>query len=150
MQIQKSIREFIEEESVPTLSGDAMVTEALDLMKSASSACVLIVEESVLVGIFTERDFLSRVAATRRQAGETKLSDVMTRDPDALRLDDCITYVVNLMATGGYRHVPIVTAERRPVSNMSAHDVTSHLASIFAEVSDSDGGTDEWTDIGGG
>ncbi len=150
MQIEKTIGEFIGDVQVPMVGPATSVTEALALMKSHSSASVLVTEDERLVGIFTEHDFLMRVAAPKLDAGGTTLQEVMTKDPDALRVEDLITYAVNLMAVGGYRNVPIVDAERRPIANLSVYDVTAHLASIFSELHDPGDEPSEWTDIGGG
>ncbi len=149
MQIQKTIDEFIGEKVVPILTTKATVTEAIVSMTNSGSACVLVTDDEKLVGIFTERDFLTRVAAPKRSPGSTALVDVMTKGPDALKRTDYITYAVNLMAVGGYRNVPIVDDAHRPVGNLSVYDVTSHLARIFSDVG-GDSGPDEWTDIGGG
>lgn len=149
MQIQKTIREFVGENTTPEIDRSATVAEALALMESKHSACVLVVEDKVLVGIFTERDFLSRVVGARLTVGDTRVGEVMTENPDALKIDDCITYAVNLMAVGGYRNVPIVDDSHHPVSNVSVYDVTSHLAWIFAEAEEIDDDV-EWTDLGGG
>ena len=149
MQIQKTIDEFIGKKVIPILSKTTMVSEAIATMSDSGSACVLITEAKKLVGIFTERDFLTRVAAQKRSPASTTLADVMTKNPDALKGTDYITYAVNLMAVGGYRNVPIVDDEHRPVGNLSVYDVTTHLAAIFSEV-DGNHGPDEWTDIGGG
>jgi CBS domain-containing protein len=150
MQIEKTIGEFISEVQVPIVGPATSVTEALALMKSHGSACVLVTQDDLLVGIFTEHDFLMRVAAPRLHAGDTTLQEVMTKDPDALRVEDRISYAVNLMAVGGYRNVPIVDAAGRPISNLSVYDVTAHLTSIFSEVHDAADEPSEWTDIGGG
>ncbi len=149
MQIQKTIDEFIGKKVVPILHETATVSEAIGSMSDSGSACVLVTESEKLVGIFTERDFLTRVAAQKRTPASTRLAEVMTKNPDALKSTDYITYAVNLMAVGGYRNVPIVDDEQRPVGNLSVYDVTTHLAAIFSEV-DGDHAPDEWTDIGGG
>jgi CBS domain-containing protein len=150
MQIEKTIGEFISDVKVPIVGPATSVTEALALMKSHRSACVLVTQEERLVGIFTEHDFLMRVAAQKLHASDTSLQEVMTKDPDALRVEDRISYAVNLMAVGGYRNVPIVDSEGRPINNLSVYDVTSHLASIFSELHDPGDEPSEWTDIGGG
>ncbi|MCP4448672.1 MAG: CBS domain-containing protein [Myxococcales bacterium] len=149
MQIQKTIAEFVSETGVPILKCSATVGEALALMKSQSSACVLVTESEALAGIFTDHDFMTRVAAQRLPVASTPLRDVMTKNPDTLRGDNLIAFAVNLMAVEGYRNVPIVGDTGDVVSNLTVYDVVSHLATIFSEVEDTDAVADEWTDIGG-
>ena len=150
MQIQKTIGEFVGESKAPLLGRDATVGEAIKVMTERNSTCVLVVEDDKLIGIFTERDFLMRVVASKLDVNGTPLRDVMTASPDALRLTDCITYAVNLMGLGGYRNVPIVDDDNRPISNLSVYYVTSHLAEVFSEFDEGSSEQDEWTDIGGG
>ena len=149
MQIQKTIREFVGDKQAPLISGDAPVSEAIELMKDKDSACVLIVEGSVLKGIFTERDFLARVVGEGKEPDQTTVASVMSEDPRTLGLDACVTYAVNLMALGGYRNVPIVSDKGEAVAHLSIHDITSHLAQLVSELGES-GERDEWTDLGGG
>ncbi len=148
MGIERTIGEFVGDNEVPVFDLSCTVAQAMASMSSSRSACALVTRDKELAGIFTERDFLNRVAAARRAPDSTTLGEVMTASPNALKIDDCITYAVNLMAVGGYRNVPIVNEEGRPISNLSVYDVTSHLSALFAEMGDAE--ADEWTDIGGG
>jgi CBS domain-containing protein len=104
-----------------------------------------------LVGIFTGRDFLNRVAAEKRKPAETLLGEVMTKAPETLGPDDCVSYAIDRMANGGFRNVPIV-ADGRPVAVISVRDVMTHLAEVFAEIEEGDADDEmkDWVDIGGG
>jgi len=92
----------------PVLGPDATVAEALDLMATQRHGCVLVVEDGVLCGIFTERDVLSRVVLAGRDATETPLSAVMTPTPVRLEADDPPAFAIHSMVSRGLRHLPVV------------------------------------------
>jgi CBS domain-containing protein len=112
----------------------ATVQEAIERMLERRQAGVLIVDvDGRLTGIFTERDVLTRVAGQGRDAKQTALGTVMTRDPDALRPADRVAYAVHSMSVAGYRTVPLVDAERRPLGVVTVADVIRWLAGLFPE-----------------
>lgn len=150
--IQKTIAEFVSGGPLPSAGPDDKVSLAIVTMKSTRSDCVLVIESDKLIGIFTERDFLLRVAAEQREPAATRLRDVMTAEPETLAMSDCISYAINRMATRGYRNVPIVDPDGRAVAVVDVRDIIDHLADLFAEIGESGGGEldREWVDIGGG
>ncbi|MBI4241447.1 MAG: CBS domain-containing protein [Candidatus Rokubacteria bacterium] len=116
------------------LTADATVHEAIQKMVTTRRAAVVIVDaEGRLTGIFTERDVLTRVVGQGRDVHRSTLSEVMTRDPEALSPGDRICYAVNRMNNAGYRTVPLVDAERRPIGIVTVSDVVKWLAEIFPE-----------------
>lgn len=151
--IQRTISEFMQPVvSIPSLSTDAPVSEAVTLMRTQSSDGVLVLEHGKLVGIFTERDFLNRVGAMRLDPGAIPMRDVMTPEPETLRPRDCISYAINRMAVRGFRNIPIVDEDDRVLSVLSVRTVMDHMTEVFADIEDAgpDSEWQEWTDIGGG
>lgn len=116
------------------LKAEATVREAVAEMVANRRGAVLIVDaDGRLSGIFTERDVLTRVVGQGRDARRTVLDEVMTRDPEALTPNDRICYAVNRMNNAGYRTVPLVDADRRPIGIVTVNDVVRWLAEIFPE-----------------
>jgi len=112
----------------------ATVSEAIEQMLARRQAGVLVVDsEGRLTGIFTERDVLTRVAGRGRDASQTRLGEVMTRDPEALGAGDRVAYAVHCMSVAGYRTVPLVDGERKPVGVVTVSDVIRWLAGLFPE-----------------
>lgn len=113
---------------------EATVGEAIEKMVANRRAAVVIVDaEGRLIGIFTERDVLTRVVTEGRDAQRTRLGKVMTPDPEVLSPDDRICYAINRMTNAGYRIVPLVDADRRPVGIVTVNDVAKWLAELFPE-----------------
>src|SRR5437764_13607878 len=72
----------------------ATVAAAIAAMKQHGTGCVLIESERRLVGIFTERDVLFRVAGAGLDAAQTTVGSVMTPDPETLTMDDELAWVL--------------------------------------------------------
>lgn len=112
----------------------ATVREAVQTMLARRQAGVLVVDgDGRLVGIFTERDVLTRVVGKDLDGQRTPLATVMTRAPEALTVDDRIAYALNCMSVAGYRTIPIVDDARRPVGIVTATDVIRWLTNLFPE-----------------
>ncbi|HEX6079536.1 MAG TPA: CBS domain-containing protein [Methylomirabilota bacterium] len=116
------------------LAPDATVAEAVARMVEHRRAAVVIVDDTGrLIGLFTERDLLTRVISAGRDLGRTRLGDVMTPDPEALAPDDRVCYAINRMHAAGYRIVPLVDGRHRPIGIVTVNDVAGWLAGIFPE-----------------
>ena len=111
------------------LGAETPVADAIARMHADAIDCVLVTDEGRVVGIFTDRDAVLKVAGTR--ADNRSLRDVMTRDPVVLRHNDPIAVAINKMAVGGFRHIPIVDGGGLPTGVVSAKDVFAHIASII-------------------
>jgi len=104
----------------------AGVEDAIARMQADAIDCLLVTDRGTLVGIFTDRDAILKVAG-RSEAGGWTMADVMTHDPVILRSGDPVAVAIHKMAVGGFRHVPIVRGGR-PVGVVSARDIFRHLA----------------------
>ena len=107
-----------------TIDVQADVDEALRRMHAKGIDCVLVTKAGRLVGIFTDRDAVVKVAGQPRAA--RPIEGLMTRDPVVLRHDETIAVAINKMAVGGFRHIPIVE-DGRPTGVVTARDIFRHL-----------------------
>ena len=116
------------------LDETASVEEALEAMLTQDSVAVVVVDrQGRLSGITTDRDLLKLTRDRRPDAGQARLADVMTRNPEALRPEDRICYAVNRMMAMSCRTVPLVDEERRPVGIVTVEDIAKWLAALFPE-----------------
>ena len=116
------------------LTPDATVADAVTRMVDSRRAGVVIVDANGrLIGIFTERDLLTRVVRQGRDLERTRLAEVMTAEPEALAPDDRICFAINRMHNAGYRTVPLVDPEHRPIGIVTVNDVVGWLARVFPE-----------------
>ncbi len=107
------------------------VRQAIERMNQHSAGCVLVEERGRLIGIFTERDVLMRIAGSGVDVDRTCIESVMTRDPESLRPDDRVTYALNKMSVGGFRHIPLVDDDGRPVGVVSMRNVVDYMVDLF-------------------
>src|SRR5262247_2070810 len=116
------------------LSETATVHDAVRTMLGRRQAGVLVTDaQGCLVGIFTERDVLTRVVGRDLDARRTPLGEVMTRNPEALAASDRVAYAIHCMSVAGYRTIPLVDGEGRPIGVVTVSDVVRWLASLFPE-----------------
>ena len=112
------------------LNPDDSVEAAWRLMREHRVGCVLVVDDGMLVGILTERDLLLRVDGPW---SPRPIREVMTPEPETLSPDDPIVYALNKMSVGGFRHIPLVDAERRPVGIVSVKDIVDYIVEFFPD-----------------
>ena len=104
------------------------LAKAIRQMTSHQIGCVLVTDEADrLVGIFTERDVLMRVAGLVDDLAAANVGAYMTADPVAVHADLPIAHALHLMALHGFRHLPLVDDDRRPVGIISFRDVVHYL-----------------------
>jgi len=105
------------------VSKTATVAEATRCMSQAEVSSVLVMEDDMLIGIFTVRDVARRVIG--QDLGiDTPLDTVMTRDPETVDAAEIPLRALRTMHDGGYRHLP-VTDSGRVVGVVSRRDFFS-------------------------
>lgn len=104
------------------------VQKIVKILQQEKKNCILVYKKKKLVGILSNRDLLRRVAGQYKDLSKVKVESVMTPNPEYVRGEDPIAYVVNKMAMGGYRHVPVLREDGTPLSIVTIQDVLSYLA----------------------
>ena len=117
----RPIRQIIHRNKLVTASENTTVAEAARLMNDAHVGAILVLRKEKLVGIFTERDALTRVLAVGLDPLHTKLSQVMTPKPDSIAPDKPFGHALIMMFEHGYRHMPVVE-NGKPVGVVSMRD----------------------------
>ena len=84
------------------------VYRAIRLMADRRIGAVLVVEQGIVVGIFTERDYIMRVEVEGRAAKETLLREVMTDKMYTVTTSTSIEHCLALMIRYRFRHLPVV------------------------------------------
>ena len=100
------------------------------LMRQHRVGCVLVCENEQLVGLFTERDLMRRVLAAGKSL-DTPVGECMTARPVVVQPKDPIGVAVRLMEEGGYRHLPVVDEDNRPVGILSVKRIVHYLVEHF-------------------
>jgi CBS domain-containing protein len=101
----------------------ATVAEAAETMVKGRVGSAVVVDGPWLLGIFTERDAL-RVAAAGADPTTTSVKDWMSKDPMTVDPDTDSADAAAVMATEGFRHLPVVEGDS-VVGVVSLRDVLS-------------------------
>ncbi len=105
------------------------VDHVIRLMSQEQIGAVPVCEDGRLVGIFSERDFLRRVAARGLDAAKTELAAVMTPDPVTADPSEDRLTAIRKMQGVGCRHLPIV-------ANGGVIDMLSMRDLLFVEIAE--------------
>lgn len=110
-----------------TVDAGAMVAEAVAVMAERQVGAVLIMNEDGLVdGIFTERDLLVRVVHAGRDPAGTPISMVMTREVRFVSPGTTVEAALALMHVNRHRHLLVIDGPRVH-GLLSIRDLTYHL-----------------------
>lgn len=116
------------------LPADTPVHAALETLVGRDIASTLIVDpDQRLVGIFSDRDALDKVALEFDAVENTPVSEVMTTNPVFVREDDSSAAALCVMAAAGYRHVPVVGTDEKVVGIVSPQRVVEFLQEHFKD-----------------
>ncbi len=97
-----------------TVETAAHLAAAAYLMKHAGDTALIVTADDdhrKLIGLITEAD-ISHAVADGRDLGETRISQVLTREPITVEVDTPVHDAVRLMLASGIRHLPVVRRGR--------------------------------------
>lgn len=123
-----TIREVLEHKSrdVLTITSDKSVLDAIGTMSEANIGAIVIQDGDQPSGIFTERDYLRKVALQGRSSRETRVSEVMSSPLFTVDISDAPRVAMESMTERRCRHL-IVTENDEMVGIVSLGDLVKHL-----------------------
>ena len=95
-----------------SIAPDATVAEAVDLMAQRGIGSLLVMDDGLLRGIVTERDYARKVIAGGLSIEESRVADIMTADVYTTRLEQNIDECMMLMTEKRIRHLPVVDGDQ--------------------------------------
>jgi len=110
--MRRIVPDVIDNQQLLQLPPTASVRAAAQAMRERKVGAVLVGENLILDGIFTERDMVNRVVAEGRDPDSTTLAEVMTANPDTIAPQATAIDALRRMQDGGYRHLPVVERGR--------------------------------------
>jgi CBS domain-containing protein len=113
-----------------TVSPETSLAEVIRRMRAENVGYTLVVDQGRLVGIFTERDLLLKVAGQTTELASIPVSRLMTRDPAALKATEPIKHALFLMAHNGFRHIPLNDEAGHPIGITTVRHVVEYLEGI--------------------
>lgn len=118
----------IQGQPLTCVEADMSVRETMKLMVGRHIACVLVKEDNRLVGVFGDRDVLDKVCLEYDDVIDKPVREVMSTNPVYVQEEDSAAKALSVMAVSGYRHVPVVNANHKPVGIVSPQRMALFLS----------------------
>ncbi|MFC1639998.1 CBS domain-containing protein [Gemmatimonadota bacterium] len=87
------------------------VLDAIKTMQDRKVGALLVVEDGKPVGIFTERDVMTRVVSREFNPAETSVSEVMTKNLVAVCPDTTVQQAMAIVTEKRCRHLPVMDGD---------------------------------------
>ena len=117
-----TIRNVLQRRDLVWSGPEDSVYRAAARMHDAHIGCLAIISGDSLVGVFSERDLMTRVVVPGLDPSATRLSGVMTRNVVTAVIGDSRETALEKMRRAGCRHLPIVE-DGRVISMLSMRDL---------------------------
>jgi CBS domain-containing protein len=117
-----TLRHVIQRQHLVHAAPTATVFDVAALMAEARVGCIPVLAGEELVGVFSERDLMTRVVVEGRDPRATSVGSVMSRAVITAALDDRVERCLDKMRSRGCRHLPVV-AEGRVIAMISMRDL---------------------------
>lgn len=127
--LQAKCRDLMTEDPSCCLPSDA-VNKAAQLMKTENVGAIPVVDDHKtrqLIGIVTDRDLALNVIAAGRNAQNTSVADVMTKNVIACRASDDLEKALTEMSDQQLRRIPVVDENSRIVGIIAQADIATRL-----------------------
>ncbi len=98
------------DEVIQVRSGDSVLS-AVQLLANRRIGCVPVVDDGKVVGIFSERDLVYRLAADGAGVLDQPVSSVMTAPAITITPDTQVLQGLSLMTQRRIRHLPVVSGD---------------------------------------
>jgi CBS domain-containing protein len=84
------------------------VYEALKVMGEKNVGAVLVIEDDLLKGVLSERDYARKIVLKNKASKDTFVHEIMARDVITVKPTDNLDYCMELMSTKRIRHLPVI------------------------------------------
>ncbi len=126
--MKTTIKQLVSEraEQLNSISPDATVQAAIQIMTSEKASGLPVIENNKLVGIITERDYVRKIASQKIPAWSVKIHEIMTRDVITIDIDTPAEECMKLMTANRIHHLPVMENDTCTIV-ISISDVISAL-----------------------
>ena len=108
------------------------VYEALKVMGEKNVGAVLVIEDNLLQGVLSERDYARKIVLKNKASKDTLVHEIMARDVITVKPSDNLDYCMELMSTKRIRHLPVVD-NKTVLGVISIGDVVKSIIEIQKE-----------------
>ena len=87
------------------------VYEALTMMSEKNIGAILIIEDTVLKGVLSERDYARKIVLKSKSSKKAFVHEIMETNVVTVSPSDNLEYCMELMSTKRVRHLPVLENE---------------------------------------
>ena len=84
------------------------VYEALTVMSEKNIGAILIIEDTVLKGVLSERDYARKIVLKSKSSKKAFVHEIMEKNVVTVSPSDNLEYCMELMSTKRVRHLPVL------------------------------------------
>lgn len=108
--------------NVYSVTSNITVYDALKIMGEKNIGALPIIEDGILRGIVSERDYARKVVLQNKTSKETLVADIMTKNVITVSPEDSIEDCMELMTDRKIRHLPVLE-NNKVVGVLSISDI---------------------------
>ncbi|WP_310380498.1 CBS domain-containing protein [Flavobacterium sp.] len=108
------------------------VYDALKVMGEKNIGAILIIEDDVLKGVLSERDYARKIVLKDKSSKETFVHEIMENEVVTVKPSDNLDYCMELMSTKRIRHLP-VSENDKIIGIISISDVVKAIIEMQKE-----------------
>jgi len=126
-----SLSNLLDEQNpvIHSVRPDVSITECVRRMNELNIGAMLVMEREQLIGIFTERDAITRVLGAGLDPVSTKISEVMTKNPVWVSPATTIDEAMGIITNRRIRHLPVIE-DGKVLGVVSSGDLTHRLVDV--------------------
>jgi CBS domain-containing protein len=98
--------------STVSITPDASVYEALEVMSDHHVGALLVIRQGELVGVLSERDYARKVALLNRNSRDTRVDEIMTERVVCIDAERTVDECMALMSDRHIRHLPVLDGQK--------------------------------------
>ncbi len=95
-----------------SVQSEQSVLSAIKLMAEKSVGALLVIDDNHLSGILSERDYARKVILENRSSADTRVIDIMSRNPITTTRENSVAECMSMMTDNDIRHLPVVEGEQ--------------------------------------
>jgi CBS domain-containing protein len=106
----KTVNHILQNKSgtIYSVPPNTSVLDALQVMMDHNISALLVMDDTGLRGIFTERDYARKIILQGKSSKETLIEEVMTSELESVNPNSSIDACMQIMTDRHIRHLPVI------------------------------------------
>jgi len=126
--MNRELRELfdVRKHVIHKVTGDTSIKNAVDILNIHHIGALIVVDDQdEVIGIFSERDVMKKLASTNELVGHLQVKEIMTPKENLISIegDETIGEIMGVMTEKGVRHLPIIDKDGALHGLISMRDI---------------------------